>query len=197
MRTAVRCRKQVFPGSRGVQRCSSVYSWLKMRWCWADERCRCTWVETDSDQIVLSLQFTPKGARGCLKCLPLVWNLRAVIWFPFSISCCFCCFYVVLLQFLFCFSWREEEKIFLSFPFFLQVFFLQLVSIDLMKWSAAPACPVWCDKGSMKGTSSSKVSVWWLCIICVIYIFVYGLILWTFAREGLWEEFWNVHLLVT
>ena len=42
-----------------------------MKWCWADERCWCTWVVIDSDQIVLSLQFTPKGGWGCLKCRPL------------------------------------------------------------------------------------------------------------------------------
>ena len=61
--------------------------------------------------------FNPQREAGDVWCLPPVWNLRAVIWFPFPISChVFFC--LVLLLFLPChfsangpFSWLFSRKL--------------------------------------------------------------------------------------
>ena len=83
---------------------------------------------------------------------------------------------------------------------FLFYFYFFIDKLDGMsEWSTIPACPsLMCsfNRGNIKGTNSSKICVWCLCL--------YDLCLqsdwfrrFTWQRVYMWEEFRNVYLLMT
>ena len=75
--------------------------------------------------------WCPRREAGDVWCLPPVWNLRAVIWFPFPILLFFC---LVLLLFLSChfsvngpFSWLLFQKTLKYFSLRVRLFCMALV----------------------------------------------------------------------